>query len=140
MAVELRLANTPSIKNILRPIKTRRDVGVFLGLNPHAESYHPFGIKSDNPSWDIASLALVRKIDSTSPNEHEDEQEHERSARGSMRFRPGEPRLVHESLDKHGKGSDDRHYKIHQCARNHPGPVFCGGLQGLADDFFGRHK
>ena len=40
--------NTASIKNILRPFGARRDV-VFLGLKPQAESYHPFGIKSDKP-------------------------------------------------------------------------------------------
>ena len=36
-------------KDLLRPFRARRHVGMFLGLKPQAESYHPFGIKSDNP-------------------------------------------------------------------------------------------
>jgi hypothetical protein len=62
------------------------------------------------------------------------------SARGLVRFSSREPRLVHESFDKHGKGSDDCHCKVHQWTRNHSGPVFRGGSQSFANDFFDRYE
>ena len=34
----------------MRPFRARRDVGVFLGLKPQAESYYPFGISPTVPS------------------------------------------------------------------------------------------
>ena len=46
-------------------------MGVFLGLKPQAQSYHPFGIRFDNPFWDETSLAPVRKIDATPAYEDE---------------------------------------------------------------------
>jgi hypothetical protein len=56
------------------------------GLTPeYAESYHPFGIKSDKPFGDNTSLAPAHKIDSTSSCrtkvEDEDDDEYENEAR-----------------------------------------------------------
>jgi hypothetical protein len=49
------------------------------GLKPQAESYFPFGIKSDNPLRDRASFASVDKIDYTTLSHHplEDDDEYE---------------------------------------------------------------
>jgi hypothetical protein len=38
-------------------VRARRDIGVFLGLKPQAQSYHPFGIKSDTSSRDRVMVA-----------------------------------------------------------------------------------
>jgi hypothetical protein len=81
----------------------RRDVGVFLGLKPQAESYHPFGIKSDKPFRDRTSLALVRKIDSPSlaaiEDEDDDEDDYEypssfRERVTTSRKNPTDPALI----------------------------------------------
>ena len=52
--------NTPSTKNILRPFRACRDVGVFLGLKPQAESYHPFGTSPTVPIGTINSLLSTK--------------------------------------------------------------------------------
>jgi hypothetical protein len=108
------------------------------GRNPWSAASLTIGLVSETaPEDPTVGLALVLRSFSEGGSEATfHEVSTPVSARGSVRFSPGEPRLVHESLDKHGKGSDDGHCKVHQCTRNHAGPVFRGGFQSLANDLF----